>query len=96
MMIPSDFLVFLVDISNINVELCTSPPLHPPKKYLPKVSTLDTDFILTDLYSLNSDNQLLFHRREKYSFIYFDYIFIYSEGIRIIQEMSILKEQNLT
>lgn len=76
MMVSFDVLIdFLVDISNLNVELCTK------KKWL-KVSSSNTDFILTGtwIYSIMiiSYNQLLFDRRQR--IVHLNHLFIYSEG----------------
>lgn len=80
----SDFLIgFLADFSNLNVDLCIKN----------QNSAEDVNIVLylnRDLNLPNSDNQLLFDRRERYACVHSDHIFMYSEGIRRIQDMHIL------
>lgn len=78
MMVPPDFLIgFQVDIFNINLKLYTK------KQNLAEgVNIRYWLYLNRDLHVPNSDDQVLFGRRGRYSFAHFDHIFIYSESIR--------------
>lgn len=73
MMVPPGFLVgFLVDISNINVELSV-----PKDKIWLKMLTPDTDYINRDLNVPNYDDQLFLTGKEDiHLFLLITYSFI--------------------